>query len=105
MAIGGLTYLSLDRLKPLQGRKLVLFPDVSKGGRAFALWNHRAGQLRQHGFVVTISDYLEQRATDEEKAAGLDLADYLLTQWKGYPPSWDELLPGEATPTLPSITS
>ncbi|QMW02477.1 DUF6371 domain-containing protein [Spirosoma foliorum] len=89
MAIGGLSYLNSERLSPLRARKLVLFPDASAEGRAFEQWWNRAEQLRGQGFSVTVSDYLEKLATDEEKLAGLDLADYLLEQWKGYPPDWD----------------
>jgi hypothetical protein len=34
--------------------------------------------LRQAGFSVEVSEYLERHATDEQKRAGLDLADFLL---------------------------
>ncbi len=66
----------------------MLFPDLSKDGSAFARWSMIAGELRLQGFNVVVSDYLEQIATDEQKAIGLDLADYLLDQWNGYPHEW-----------------
>ncbi|WP_026262168.1 DUF6371 domain-containing protein [Spirosoma panaciterrae] len=89
MAIGGLTYLKAERLMPVRGHKLVLFPDTSKAGKAFGLWHDKAVRLCEQGFSVSVSDYLEKRASDEEKAKGFDLADYLLEQWEGYPPDWD----------------
>lgn len=105
LAVGALSYLNvresgLQRMAPLKGRSVVLFPDLSAGSRTFAKWSRIADELREAGFQIIVSDYLEQRATEDEKANGLDLADYILNQWKGYPPSWDALLPADATPTL-----
>ena len=95
LAVGAKSYLTADRLAPLKNRDVVLFPDVNayydltnRQGQTEKGWVSRANELRQQGYSVTVSDYLEQRATDEEKAKGLDLADYLLNQWKGYPPDW-----------------
>lgn len=89
LAVGALSYLNAERLTPLRGRNVVLFPDLSVGGKVFAEWSRRAEQLRREGFRLTVSDYLEQRATDEQRQAGADLADYLLEGWDGYPPAWD----------------
>lgn len=95
LAIGSLSYLTthttmgMSRLAPLRYRKIAFFPDLSIQGSALARWSRTADELRELGYVVTVSDYLEKRATDEERKAGLDLADYLLGQWKGYPPDWD----------------
>jgi hypothetical protein len=89
LAVGALSYLNADRMAPLRGRNVVMFPDLSEGSKAFADWSRRAEQLRREGFSVTVSDYLETRATDEQRAAGYDLADFLLEGWGGYPPSWD----------------
>lgn len=89
LAVGALSYLNADRLAPLRHRSLVLFPDASAGGRAYAEWSQRAEQLRRQGFRVEVSDLLEQHATAAQRAQGIDLADLLLTQWAGYPPSWD----------------
>lgn len=89
MAVGALSYLNADRLAPLRGRKIELFPDLSKDGSAFDRWNRVAGELLSQGFQITVSTYLEDNATKEEKAAGLDLADFLLDQWIEYSPDWD----------------
>lgn len=94
LAVGSLSYLNLNetglrRIEPLKGRRIVLFPDLSKKGNAFARWKGIADELQSKGFHIGISNYLEERASDEEKNEGLDLADYILNQWKGYPPDWD----------------
>jgi hypothetical protein len=94
LAVGSLSYLNvresgLQRMEPLRNRSIVLFPDLSKGGTAYSKWNRIAEELRAYRYQITVSDYLEEQATDEEKVNGLDLADYILDQWKGYPPDWD----------------
>jgi hypothetical protein len=58
----------------LRGRKVVLFPDLG----AFADWQHLADRLREAGAQVTVNALLEKNATPNERANGLDLADYLL---------------------------
>jgi hypothetical protein len=85
LATRGLTSLTSDRLEPLRGRRIVLFPDAG----ALKQWQAKAKQLRQFGFDIQVSDELEKLATDEERSAGLDLADVLLREWPGYPPNWD----------------
>lgn len=65
------------------------FPDLSNDGNAFTRWSRVADELRQQGFSISVSAYLEDKATDEQRVAGLDVADYLLGQWPGYPPEWD----------------
>lgn len=89
LAVGALSYLNATRLEPLRGRSIVLFPDASTSGHAYAEWSTRAEELRRLGFRVEVSDVLEQQATSEQKQQGIDLADLLLTAWAGYPPSWD----------------
>ncbi|MBC7570778.1 MAG: hypothetical protein H7319_13720, partial [Spirosoma sp.] len=53
-------------------------PDASKDGKAFARWSKVADDLNKTGYRISVSDLLEQRANDEQKQAGLDLADFLL---------------------------
>jgi hypothetical protein len=85
LATMGLSYLTPDRLSPLKGRRIVLFPDAG----AFSQWQAKADELRQLSFDITVSKKLENLATEAERAAGLDLADVLLREWPGYPPDWD----------------
>ena len=90
LAVGALSYLNADRLAPVRGRKIELFPDLSKDRSAFDRWNRVASELMAQGFNITVSTYLEDNATFQEKEAGFDLADFLLEQWLGYPREWDD---------------
>jgi hypothetical protein len=76
LAVGSLSYLTVDRCEVLSGRNVVLFPDISKDGKAFDLWSKKARELT-HITFFSVSDLLEQAATREEKLKGLDLRDYL----------------------------
>lgn len=85
LAVFNLSSLTKDKCQILKGRKVLLFPDLSRDGYAFTLWNRRAaefnGQLPGSKFMV--SDLLEKHATAEQKAKGLDLADFLINQdWR-----------------------
>lgn len=73
MATMGMTYLTLERLAPLKGRRLVFFPDVG----ALKDWQQRAEQFRAEGFKITVSTWLEERYANE---LNLDLADVLLRE-------------------------
>lgn len=72
LATAGKGNLSLEKLKPLRGRKVTLFPDLG----AFEKWDEKSKGLPD----VRVSNILEKRATPEDRAAGLDLADYLLRE-------------------------
>ncbi len=41
-------------------------------------WRQKLTQLRNLGIEASIFNYLEEVATDNERTAGLDIADYLL---------------------------
>ena len=71
-ATGGSGNLSRDILEPLRGREVVLFPDLG----AFDKWKEKAKSLPG----VRLSDVIERRASAEDRAAGLDVADYLLRE-------------------------
>ena len=73
LPISGKNNLNRKKLKALQGRRVVLFPDLM----AFEKWREIVKGMPD----VTVSDILERRASDADKAAGLDLADYLLREW------------------------
>ena len=86
LAVGGKSYLNAERLAPLRGRKIRLYPDlnayydIENGGRKIKGWLTIANELQDKGFSVEVSDLLENIATDEQRKEGLDLADYLLIQ-------------------------
>jgi len=86
LATMGLSFLTPDRMEPLRGRRIVLYPDAG----CLDKWQAKADELRRLGFNVQVSNELEKLATDDERRAGLDLADVLLKEWPGYPPNWDE---------------
>lgn len=79
----------------LQGRTVKLYPDASK----YREWNERAAIIA--GLVscdISVSALIEHSATADERAAGLDLADYLFNRChetglvltdQGYPAMWD----------------
>jgi len=75
LAVYNKSSLTLDKCKALQGRKVVLFPDLN----AYEAWNSKAQELRAKlpGTRFVVSDLLEQNANETERRSGLDLADYL----------------------------
>ena len=74
VATGGKTSKLKEKLQAVAGRKVKLYPDLM----AFEDWRKVAAGLPG----VTVSDILERRATEADRAAGLDLADYLLRENK-----------------------
>ncbi|AMR34176.1 hypothetical protein A0256_23345 [Mucilaginibacter sp. PAMC 26640] len=61
--------LSAGKLASVANRSVTLFPDLN----AYSEW-----ALKAKEFGLSISDHIERIATDEERAGGLDLADFLL---------------------------
>jgi hypothetical protein len=80
LAVYNLSSLSLERCKVLKGRSVFLFPDLSKDGKAFQSWSDKAEQFENllPNTRFTVSDLLEREATEEQRLAGLDLADFLI---------------------------
>jgi hypothetical protein len=103
LAAGALSYLTPERLVPLRNRNVTLYPDASVDGVAFGKWSQRAEELNAKGFKIKVSDFMEKGTTDEQKQQGYDLADFVLSEWPGYPPDWD-IEPG-SLPTTQLITS
>ena len=64
-----------DRVEVLDDRKVIAFPDVD----AYDQWCEKA---RERPYLdITVSDYLQQNATEEELRSGADIAD-LLIRWQ-----------------------
>lgn len=69
LAVGGLSQLTAERCKPLKGRRVILYPDLN----AYDKWLVKGNEL---GFKT--SNVLENKATEDEKKQGFDIADFLL---------------------------
>lgn len=85
LAVYSKSSLTFDKIKVLEGRKVIVFPDLSKKGDTYKLWEDKAKQyekqLKNTRFIF--SDLLEKYATDDEKDKGLDIADFLIKQdWR-----------------------
>jgi hypothetical protein len=76
LAVGSLTNLNTRICQVLEGRTVVLFPDL----KCFDRWSEKAKDLSKQlpGTRFIISDYLEINANESEKESGFDIADYLL---------------------------
>jgi len=90
LACGGCGSLSAKLCEPLRGRKVLLCPDAGK----YNEWKEKATALSTI-CDISVSDWIEQRATEGERKAGLDLVDYLLRE---LPPK-EIAAPQPATPT------
>ena len=67
VAVDSLGGLTAERLKPLKGRSVILFPDEGKG---YDEWSRRIGTIsREVGFTYRISSFMEGRDK------GSDIAD------------------------------
>jgi hypothetical protein len=81
LATGGKGGLDSKKFSALNGRTVVLFPDLSKPkegkATAFEEWSSKAKEFEAIA-SIRVSDLLERKASDEERIEGLDLADYLL---------------------------
>jgi hypothetical protein len=90
----GCRWNEYDVFQVLKDRNVILFPDLN----AFDKWQERANNIKSRMKVnIYVSDLLEKVATDEQKAKGLDLADFLVKQdstglavsENDYPAIWD----------------
>ena len=73
LATGGAENLNKEKVKPLRGRRVILFPDCSMDGKIFDKWKQKADE-----FGFECSEYLEKHATNKQKADGVDIADFLI---------------------------
>ncbi|WP_288955751.1 DUF6371 domain-containing protein [uncultured Polaribacter sp.] len=98
LAVYNLSSLNLKKCKALKGRKVFLFPDLSKEGKAFDLWSQKAQRIQEQleNTVFYVSDLLEQLASKEEREKGNDIADYLIKlNWKEFRTKENRTIPKE----------
>lgn len=74
LATGGKSQMKEEKLRVLAGRTVLLFPDAD----GYAEWKQRAGSMTFCKAVV--SDIIEKNATPEQKAAHIDIADWIIFQ-------------------------
>ena len=78
LATGGKTELNVAKLRPLEGHRIILFPDTDADGQTYRDWYDVAEAASDvFGHPVTVSSILEQRATPAQKAAKIDLVDLI----------------------------
>lgn len=93
VAVGGKTQLG-DKVEVLEGRKVIAFPDVD----GYDKWVEKCAERPYLG--ITVSDYLQKNATEEDKSTGADIADVLI-RWLQANPSYVAPKPeSEPTPEL-----
>lgn len=77
LATGGMHgSFNSEAMQVLRGREVILFPDL----KATEDWKHKTKMLYSICKRATCSDLLEMMATDEQREAGLDIADFLLME-------------------------
>ena len=72
LATGGKSGLTSERLSSLKGRKIIVFPDID----AFKDWQQKIFTFPH--LDIRISRLLEDNATTADRAAHIDLADWIL---------------------------
>jgi hypothetical protein len=74
LACGGSEGINPDKIGCLKDRTVILFPDV----KMFEKWNKKASLLQSVCGRVSVSDLIEKEATEADRNAGCDIADYLI---------------------------
>jgi hypothetical protein len=70
------SWLKPERIKRLGNRQVIIYPDAD----GYNQWKAIAADARKQGSTIKVSNLIENHATDEHKANGYDLADYLINQ-------------------------
>ena len=78
LATGGKSQLAVEKMKVLQGKKVVAFPDID----GYEEWKDRAKDLTAIGIDIVVSDYPNRVATEEQRTNKIDIADLILDQRK-----------------------
>jgi len=77
LVAGNIHGLSPEKCHVLKNRNIILFPDLN----AFEKWNEKSIQIeKQCNCMISVSNLLEDIATSEAKAKGLDVADFMIEQ-------------------------
>lgn len=77
LAAGGINGLQEEKCKVLDNRTVILYPDLN----ALEKWNEKLLLIKnQCSCEIKVSTLLEDIATPQAKAKGLDVADYMINQ-------------------------
>ena len=80
MACGGISQLSAERCADLKGKEVLLYPDTDEDGMTFRLWCQKAEELKKLGCKVKVDDYLERKASAEDREAKIDVGDIMIRE-------------------------
>ena len=84
LATGGLMNLTKDKLKSLENREIILMPDLSpidSKSSAFDYWKTKSEKFSNElNCSISISNLLEENASDLEKYNQEDLGDFILRE-------------------------
>ena len=79
LAAGNLNGLSIEKCQVLKGRDIMIFPDLG----AFEKWSLKVSEIqKKHNYKVTISTLLEDETTNSDRANGLNIAGYIISELK-----------------------
>ncbi|MGV0919922.1 DUF6371 domain-containing protein [Empedobacter falsenii] len=86
LATGGLMNLAQEKLKPLENREVILMPDLSpidSKNSAFDYWKTKSEKFsKEINCSISISNLLEENATERERNLQLDLGDFIIENLK-----------------------
>ena len=78
MASGSKGNLQDERMTAVKERKVILFPDTDIDEQSYGQWAKRARELNAKGWHIQVCDYLEEKATEEQRRIKIDIADLLI---------------------------
>jgi len=79
LAAGNINGLSVEKCQVLKSRDVMLYPDLG----AFEKWSLKAVEIqKQNVCKISISTLLEDEATETDRANGLDIADFIISELK-----------------------
>jgi hypothetical protein len=80
LAVYNLSSITYQKCKVLEGRTVVLIPDLSLDKKAYKLWYAKAQEFQERlaNTTFVVSDYLENIGSSDEIDKGADLADFLI---------------------------
>jgi hypothetical protein len=100
LGAGNIHGLSPEKCQVLKNRNIILFPDLN----AFDKWTEKANQIKkQCNCKISVSTLLEDIATPEAKAKGLDVADFMINQLRIKKPESVPVVQTRFTPELQSM--